>query len=132
MAGITIKWNEQRLREWDKQMKLKQQYVDNEVLKHCTKYIPLITGDLILSGIRGTDIGSGEVIYNSIYAKKRYYSKTPVGRVNGPLRGNRWFERMKSDKKTVILKGAQKWIDNVEVINESAVSHKHSGTKCKL
>ena len=42
--------------------------VDSEVLRRSTPYVPFKTGNLIKSGIRGTKIGSGEVMYNAVYA----------------------------------------------------------------
>ena len=40
-----------------------QSYIDSSVLRCCDPYVPKDTGQLIRSGIRGTKIGSGKVIY---------------------------------------------------------------------
>ena len=37
-----------------------QKYLDNEVLKDCTPYVPMDTGQLMRSGINATVIGSVE------------------------------------------------------------------------
>ena len=98
-----------------------QQFIDSEVLRLCDSLIPLDTGKLKQSGITGTHIGSGEVVYNAPYSKYQYYGKVMVG--NAPKtvtnrdlqyhsgdskRGSFWFERMKTAHKNDILKGAQR------------------------
>ncbi len=72
------------------------------------------------SGILGTVIGSGEVVWNAPYAHYHYYGKLRVGRApkiltnidlkhhGAPMRGKFWFERMKADKKAQILDGARR------------------------
>ncbi|SCJ65898.1 Uncharacterised protein [Anaerotruncus sp. 2789STDY5834896] len=97
-----------------------QMYVDNEVLRLSTPYVPKRTGALIKSGLLGTDIGSGVVEYVAPYARYPYYGKLMVGEApkrttdqpltygRGSLRGPYWFERMKVDHKAKILAGARK------------------------
>lgn len=84
-----------------------QRRIDSETLRYCDPYTPKITGNLIQSGIRGTVIGSGEVVYNAPYAAKQYY-ETAQTRSYDPLRGAYWFERMKADHKDDILRSVQK------------------------
>ena len=48
-----------------------QKVVDSEVLRRSTPYVPFKTGNLIKSGIRGTKIGSGEVMYDIVYADRK-------------------------------------------------------------
>lgn len=100
--------NKQKIAERKSGFTRKQKYIDATVLKYCDPYIPKISGTLIESGIRATKVGSGLVQYNAPYAKEVYYSKKPVGRSNGSLRGNNWFKRMKIDKGKIILKEASK------------------------
>lgn len=74
--------------------------MDSEVLRRSTPYVPFKTGNLIKSGIRGTKIGSGEVMYDIVYAHTNYYlnaGKGKQGTASGGLRGKFWFERMKAD-----------------------------------
>lgn len=62
------------------------------------------------SGILATKIGSGEVIYNAVYANINYYNnagKGKQGTTKGGLRGKFWFERMKADHLQDILKTAK-------------------------
>ena len=57
-------------------------------------------------GIKNTEIGSGEVKYNTPYARRWYYM--PAHFQEAPQRGNYWFERFKQQYKTQVLEGAKK------------------------
>ena len=83
-----------------------QEFVDSEVLRRCTPYVPKDTGELIRSGIRETRLGSGRVVYKTPYARRWYYE--PARFQGAPMRGNYWFERMKSAHKQSILRGVAK------------------------
>jgi hypothetical protein len=88
-----------------------QKAIDSEVLLRSDPYVPFRTGALKKSGILGTKIGSGEVIYNAIYADKQYYhnaGKGNQGTATGGLRGRFWFERMKTQHLDDILNTAKK------------------------
>ena len=81
-----------------------QRYVDSEVLRLCAPLVPMDTGELIRSGTRETNIGSGQVIYQTPYARRWYYE--PANFQGAPNRGNYWFDRMKNNGgKTAILNG---------------------------
>lgn len=73
-----------------------QMFLDSEVLRLSTPYIPIKTSMLIKSGILGTVVGSGTVQWISPYAKSQYYNTTDT-RSYDPKRGGHWFERMKAD-----------------------------------
>lgn len=105
-----------------------QKYIDSEVLRLSSPYLPHATGALEKNGTEATEIGSGEVNYNAPYARYLYYGKVMVGEETrspfaragekkvvterdiqyrgGGLRGSKWFERMKADRKEDILRGA--------------------------
>lgn len=83
-----------------------QKYVDSEVLRLTSPYVPFQTGNLDRSGMRGTRIGSGEVCYNATYAAKQ--NNTAPTRSYDAQRGGQFFERMKIDHKSEILRGAIK------------------------
>ena len=87
-----------------------QQFIDSECLKLCEPKVPKDTGALIQSGIIHTRIGSGEVRYSTPYARRWYYM--PANFQEAPERGNYWFDRMKSQYRDQILKGAQKVAGN--------------------
>ena len=83
-----------------------QKYVDSEVLRCTSPYVPFKTGNLDRSGIQGTKIGSGEVNYIAPYAAKQ--NQTAPSRSYDAQRGGQFFERMKIDHKREILEGAKK------------------------
>lgn len=85
-----------------------QKVIDNEVLRGCEPYIPLVTGNLIRSGINGTTVGSGIVQWLANYAKDVYYRASGVGRSTGKLRGNYWFERWKKDHLRELMSGVRR------------------------
>lgn len=76
-----------------------QQMIDAEVLKNIEGYIPLDVagiyespGALINSGILNTVIGSGEIIWDTPYARNLYYHDTYQFQ-GAPLRGAYWADR---------------------------------------
>lgn len=82
-----------------------QQFIDSEVLRLSSPYVPHLTGTLEKSGALSTEIGSGEVIWGVPYAAKQYYTN---GGRSGGKRGKLWFERMKVDHLDKITEGAAK------------------------
>ena len=85
-----------------------QTWLDDEVLKDCAPYVPRITGALERSGIDGTVIGSGEVIYNSPYAKAQYYGYFNHSTQAHPQACREWFEVSKAMNKAKWIAGAKK------------------------
>lgn len=112
--------------KWEGRYTKSQMFVDSEVLRLSSPYLPFQSGMLEKSGILGTVIGSGEVVWNAPYARYLYYGKVMVGRApkkvinkdlqfhGAPKRGAFWFERMKSDHKKQILNGAAKLAGGVQ------------------
>lgn len=83
-----------------------QKYIDSEAIRLMEQYTPFDTGTLIKSVQVQSKIGSGKLVQRTPYARRWYY--TPA-RFNGaPMRGNRWFEKMKINHKDDILKGAKR------------------------
>lgn len=109
-----------------------QQFVDSECIRLMVPYTPMLSGQMMQSATRGTVIGSGEIKYNSPYARYQYYGKLMVSSITGssyarkgeskvltgkdlhynkskhPQAGKLWFERMKADRKEQILRGAER------------------------
>jgi hypothetical protein len=83
-----------------------QKFIDSECLRLTAPFVPKDTGGLIESGTINTKIGSGEVIYNTPYARRWYYM--PAQFQGAPQRGNYWFTRMAQQYKAKILDGAKK------------------------
>jgi hypothetical protein len=84
-----------------------QRVVDGEVLRYNSPYVPFDTGMLNKSGLIHTVVGSGELVYKTPYARRLYYN--PQYNFQGaPMRGAYFFERMKADHKSDILRAAGK------------------------
>lgn len=74
-----------------------QKFLDSEVLRCSAPYVPMRTGNLMNSGVRGTKIGSGEVIYNAPYARACYYGfSRNFSKVKHPQACAQWFEVAKA------------------------------------
>lgn len=83
-----------------------QQFIGNDAARRCDKYVPLRAGPL-KNTVQVLKSGR-EVRYVQIYSKTQYYSPRKPGSATGPLRGPKWFERMKSAEGKEILGGAAK------------------------
>jgi hypothetical protein len=82
-----------------------QVFIDTEFIKHCDPYVPRDTGMLADSAWLSTDIGSGQIVYNTPYAEKVY--KSPELNFQGaPMRGAFWATRMWADRGDQIMDGA--------------------------
>ena len=90
-----LEWNKGFGTEFTEKFSSAQKFVDSEVLRLDAPYMPIDTGMLIRSGELGTVVGSGQ-------------DATAPSRIYDPRRGGKWFERMKADHKTAILRGAAK------------------------
>lgn len=117
-----------------------QKAVDAAVIRECFPYLPFDEGVLAGSANTATKIGSGEVIYDTPYARYQYYGevygpnipivengvvtgffsppeKYPTGEklqysqeVN-PMAGSYWFDRSMADHADDVLKEAQNAAD---------------------
>ncbi|ADU25687.1 minor capsid protein [Ethanoligenens harbinense] len=84
-----------------------QKFLDSEVLRTTTPFVPIKTGALIKSGQLGTVIGSGQVTWHAPYARYQYYS-TSLSRTYDAQRGGKWFERSKATNKPAWIAGVKK------------------------
>ena len=83
-----------------------QDFIDSEVIRRMDPYTPMDSGFLKKSPLLLTVIGSGNIVQNTPYARRWYY--TPAKFSGAPKRGNYWFERMKNEGgKEAILRGAK-------------------------
>lgn len=118
-----------------------QKAVDAAVIRECFPYVPFDEGILAGSANTATEIGSGEVVYDTPYARYLYYGevygpsfpivengeivgwkspsqKYPTGRElqydtsKNELAGSHWFDRAMADHKDDILKEAQHAADS--------------------
>lgn len=83
-----------------------QKYIDSEVIRKMDPYTPLDVGTLKSAPLRQTTLGSGEIVQQTPYAKRWYYTQANFS--GAPMRGMKWFDRMKESHKRDILKGAAK------------------------
>jgi hypothetical protein len=119
VAGV-LEWDPGFAGKWNGRAELAQKFVDSEVLKQSAPYTPFQSGMLQKSGLFGTKIGNGEVVWNAPYARYVYYGKVMVGRApktltdrdltfhGAPKRGAFWFERLKADRGAIIINGAKR------------------------
>lgn len=113
-----------------------QKAVDAAVIRECFPYLPFDEGVLAGSANTATKIGSGEVIYDTPYARYLYYGEvygpnfpiTENGEIVGfysppekfatgekleynteknPMAGFHWFDRAMADHKDDVLEEAQ-------------------------
>lgn len=86
-----------------------QRWLDNEVLKDCQPYVPMRSGNLMDSGVTGTTIGSGNVVYNAPYARKMYYGEHfNFSKAKHPQACAMWFEKAKAVNSEKWKNGVQK------------------------
>lgn len=95
-----------------------QKFLDSEIMRLADPYVPMRVG-VLKKGI-GTVVGSGEIVYDTPYARYQYYGKVMVGYKSrsawaradeykvltnaditysgAPQRGKLWIPRMVADK----------------------------------
>lgn len=107
---VTLTWNNLFSSKWNGNFDKAQAFVDSEVLRYDEPLMPRQTGNMIRSGQRGTDIGSGEVRYLAPYSAHQYYD-TATSRPYDANRGSKWFERMKVAHLDDIKRGVKKYLE---------------------
>jgi hypothetical protein len=85
-----------------------QQWLDNEILKGTAPFVPRISGELERSGIEGTKIGSGQLVYNKVYAKKQYYGNFKHTTQPHSKATREWFEVSKAVNRAKWVRGVKK------------------------
>lgn len=94
---------------FNKKYSAAQKFLDNEVLKDSAPYVPMRTGNLMNSGVLGTVLGSGKIVYNAPYAKAMYYGTSfNFSKDKHPQACAQWFEKAKAAKKDTWLAGVRK------------------------
>ena len=108
MTNARLIINTQRISRFGMQFSEAQKWLDNEVLKDCDPYVPMDSGNLRTSGIRGTRLGSGRIVYNAPYAARQYYRHTGKSTDKHPQACMQWFEKAKAVHKDRWVKTAKK------------------------
>lgn len=76
---------------------LAQKRLDSEVLRTSAPFVPMRTGALMRSGTNGTKLGTGEIVYDTPYAKKMYYGLNyNFSKDKHPQACAQWFEKAKA------------------------------------
>ncbi|MCM1506614.1 MAG: minor capsid protein [Ruminococcus flavefaciens] len=101
--------------KWDFKLDLKgvnpqkihdtQKFVDSEILRRSSAYVPHDTGNLEFSGQSKTRIGTGIIRYETPYAKRQYFKGKSSGQ-----RGRKWVKRMWLSQGKQIVKSANKML----------------------
>jgi hypothetical protein len=106
-------WSPGFVPKWSGAFQTLQEALDAGVFKRIEKYMPRRTGRLILSQRLATRIGSGLFKWLVPYG---YYLYTGINRFTGrplnfngaPMRGAKWFQRMKSAEGQDLIKEAKR------------------------
>ena len=99
-GDMLLKWKPNFARQRNTRYNRAQRFVDARVLYYSERYIPIDTGELLMSGRRLTRIGSGLVMWRARgrpYTRPQYYGWRRVhGKGKKIHPGTWWFKRMKS------------------------------------
>ena len=135
LAEVNLVWKQTFGREQTDRFTTVQKFIDSECIRLMVPYTPMRNGILMKNAVMGTTIGSGQIVYNSPYARYQYYGvvygpNIPIlknGKIVGfysppqkhsmnrpleydtsrhPKAQKMWFEAMKADKREQILRGA--------------------------
>lgn len=95
--SVTVEFDRARVaQELKSRIDKVQPILDARVLADSNYYCPEDTSNLIKSGIFGTKIGSGHVIWDSPYAKSQYYDHPHKSHQKNPNACMKWFEAAKA------------------------------------
>lgn len=72
-----------------------QAALDLQVIKDSNYFCPQVEGTLQASALTGSNIGKGEVIWDSPYAKAQYYGLPNKTKDKNPNARMKWFEAAK-------------------------------------
>ena len=97
------------LRRFNNQYDRAQMWLDNQVIQDSTPYVPMNTGALFKSAITGTELGSGEVVWDTPYARRCYYGENFNFRKDKhPHAQAYWFEAAKAANKATWIRTAKR------------------------
>jgi len=110
-GDMLVKWKPTFKSQWNTRYNRAQRFVDARVLYYSENYIPIDTGELLMSGRRLTRIGSGMVMWRAKgrpYTRPQYYGWRRVHGVGKKInKGTWWFKRMKSSSGKQIVTQAK-------------------------
>lgn len=93
---IEVNFDEKKEEDKIKQsVHLTQAKFDAQVLKDSNRFCPFKTGAMFKSAIIATKLGSGEIIWDTEYAREQYYSHPNKSHQQNPNATMMWFETAK-------------------------------------
>ena len=115
MADAKLDLNtKQILDRFEQRFTAAQKFLDSEVLRCSAPYVPMRSvdgGTLMKSGTNATKLGSGQVVYNTPYARRMYYGVNyNFSQVKHPQACAQWFEKAKAVHKENWVNGVNKII----------------------
>lgn len=76
---------------------LAQFTLDQQVIKDCNYYVPMDTGNLQRSVFTASQIGQGQIVWDTPYAKRLYYNpQFNFSQDKNPNARGMWFEQAKA------------------------------------
>ncbi len=98
-----------KLDRFNTQRNRAQAWLDNQVIVDSTPYVPMNTGNLYRSAISGTQLGSGLVVWDCVYARNLYYGLDYNFRKDKhPDAQAQWFEAAKAANKSTWIEMAKR------------------------
>ena len=86
-----------------------QRFTDTEIAKGMDRYVPFKKGTL-KNSVQSSAFGSGQLEYNTPYAKRQYYKGSPA---EGNMRGRLWAERYNKEEKESLIRKVQRYAESV-------------------
>ena len=99
---MKINYNKSYVNKFNNNLNKVQVFIDNKVITYLGEYVKYKSGTMEKSIRLASQEGSGYVTIGVPYAEVQAY-KIKTSRSKDPKRGARPFERMKADKKSMIL-----------------------------
>lgn len=101
-------WNNDVRRKFRHLSTEAQKVLDSEVLKSSNKRLPKDTGNLETSSITSTRLGSGRIIWDTVYARRLYYNpQYNFSKDKNPLAQGLWFQVAKASD-------LKKWLQEIK------------------
>ena len=98
------------LKRFNSQYERAQMWLDSQVIQDSTPYVPMNTGALFKSAITGTELGDGEIVWDTSYARRCYYGLNFNFRIDKhPDARAYWFEGAKAAKKDVWIRTVKRY-----------------------
>lgn len=111
--NVNVKIDENKIgKRIDRAIDKAQFALDNQILKDSNYFIPFDRGDLLDSSITHSEIGQGQLVWLTPYARRLYYNpQYNFSTDRNPNAGGLWFERAKSLHSDEWIELVQKKVD---------------------